>query len=62
MSQIITDVMQKEMTRKEFITTLGFGLLSIFGFSTIVHLLTGRPLGQTNRNASNGYGSNSYGR
>jgi len=64
MQKNIADLMHQEMTRKEFIATLGFGLLSIFGFSTILHMLTGKSVGQHIRNESRarGYGANSYGR
>ncbi len=63
MQKNITDIMQREMTRKEFIATLGFGVASIMGFSTILHMLTGKSLGAAGgRHASNGYGANPYGR
>lgn len=60
MTKPIHAILEKEMTRKEFLTTLGFGVISIMGFSTIIHLLTGKrnPLQQ---DASLGYGSSSYG-
>jgi len=62
MSKPITALMQKEMDRKEFLVTLGIGMASIMGFSTIIHLLTGRSahshLGQR---ISSGYGSSPYG-
>jgi hypothetical protein len=62
MQKQLTNIMQKEMTRKEFVTTLGFGLLSIFGFSTILNMVTGKSFGQTTHQMSNGYGSSSYGK
>ena len=52
--------MQKEMTRKEFIATLGLAMASILGFSTIIHLLTGKSLTHSGISRS-GYGSSSYG-
>ncbi len=62
MNKNLDVLMQKEMSRKEFMMTLGFGLASIMGFSTIVRLLTGKSadhhlMGRT----SNGYGSTPYG-
>jgi len=53
--------MHKEMSRREFLTTVGFGLASLFGFSTVLRFLFGK--GQTHgaRAASGGYGSNAYG-
>lgn len=62
MQKNIADIMQREMTRQEFITTLGFGVLSIFGFSTILHMLTGKTFGQSSHQQGNGYGANGYGR
>lgn len=50
------ELMQKEMTRKEFLGVVGFGIASIFGLSTILNMLGGKP-GHT----SHGYGSNTYG-
>ena len=47
------------MTRQEFLLTLGLGVASIFGFSTIIRLLTGHSL---DRHISRGYGSSRYGR
>ena len=59
MKQLNT-LMQKEMTRKEFLTTLGFGLASIMGFSTIVHFLFGKGEHRLHEVGS-GYGSSVYG-
>jgi hypothetical protein len=63
MAQPITTLMEKEMTRKEFLATLGFGLASIMGFSTIIHLLTGKSFSNpVHRHVSSyGYGSSAYG-
>ena len=58
----ITAVMQKEMTRKEFLATMGFGLAGILGFSNIIRLLTGKSFESHLRSsASVGYGSSAYG-
>lgn len=56
----IQELMQKEMTRKEFLATAGFGIASIFGLSTLLKLLTGKdnPLQQTNEFR---YGNGPYG-
>jgi hypothetical protein len=65
MSKPIDAILQKEMSRKEFLATLGFGLASIMGFSTLLHLLTGKSfnshLSQNNSAVRNGYGSSVYG-
>jgi hypothetical protein len=56
----LENIMQKEMTRKEFLGTLGFGVASIFGLTSILRFVFGK--GTThNSNASFGYGSNIYG-
>jgi hypothetical protein len=55
----VGNLMQKEMTRKEFLVTLGFGVAAVFGLSTVIQLLTGKdPLQQHN---SFGYGAGPYG-
>jgi hypothetical protein len=60
--QKINELMQKEMTRKEFLATMGFGVATIFGFSTLLGLLTGKsnPF-QQQQASSMGYGGGPYG-
>jgi hypothetical protein len=53
--------MQKEMSRKEFLATLGFGMASILGFSSIIHLLTGKSFGHHSGSSRVGFGSGAYG-
>jgi hypothetical protein len=62
MSAIQTNLqglLQKEVSRKEFLTIAGLALLSIFGFSTVIKLLTGKSV-ETHHLLS-GYGSTMYG-
>lgn len=59
MSKPLDTLMQKEMTRKEFLATLGLGIASILGFSSVIRLLSSKGKQQ---NQSSGYGSSSYGR
>jgi hypothetical protein len=62
MAKPLTLLMEKEMTRKEFLATLGFGVASILGFSTLIHLLTGKSFGPSRQvHNSYGYGSSAYG-
>ena len=66
MSKPITTLMQKEMSRKEFMTTMMFGFASVLGFSTVIRMFTGKSidthLGQhTQTGKSNGYGGGAYG-
>ncbi len=56
----LEDAMNREVTRKEFLTTLGFGIASILGFSGIMKFIFGRGNQQTSRSAL-GYGGGSYG-
>jgi hypothetical protein len=57
-------LLQKEVTRKEFMTTSGLAIVSILGFSTIIHFLSGHNstssvIATTGRS---GYGTSPYGR
>ena len=52
-------LMQKEMSRKEFLATIGLGIVTVMGFSTLVNTLMGSKNNQQQANA--GYGSNPYG-
>ncbi len=61
MTKQIESILHKEMSRKEFLATLGFGVASIFGFSTIIHLLTGKSLSTELRRHELGYGESPYG-
>jgi len=62
MNKNIQELMQKEMSRKEFLATMGFGLATIMGFSTIIKFLTGKSSPFTKQTTSSfGYGSGSYG-
>jgi hypothetical protein len=56
----VDTLMQKEMSRQEFLTTLGFGLMSLFGFSSIIKMMNGMATGN-HKIAENGYGSSAYG-
>lgn len=48
-------LMQKEMTRKEFLGAIGLGVVSILGFSSILRFLFGKGQQQ-----QTGYGSSNY--
>jgi len=53
--------MQKEMTRKEFLATLGFGLATLFGLATILKLVTGKDNPLQKHTGPVGYGGGAYG-
>ena len=59
MNKALQNLMQKEMTRKEFLAAIGLALASILGFSSVLRLLTGKDHAQQ---SSGGYGSRTYGR
>ena len=59
MSKPLQQLMDKEVSRKEFLGMAGLVLMSIFGLGTIVKLLTEHNLGS--KQAGIGYGSSAYG-
>lgn len=56
MNKALNTLLQKEMTRKEFLATLGLGVASLLGFSSVIRLLN------SHHSQANGYGSHPYGR
>lgn len=61
MAKPLDQLMQKEMDRKEFLLTLGLGIVSIFGFGRIIELLTGHSLHKNISSHTEGYNSGDYG-
>jgi Trp operon repressor len=57
MNKHLETLMQKEMTRREFLTALGLGVATVMGFGSIIRLLSGK-----HSNTMGGYGSSGYGR
>lgn len=53
------------MSRKEFLATMGFGVASVMGISTLLQTVTGKSLVpavlQNQSHAQSGYGSSAYG-
>jgi hypothetical protein len=60
-SQQVSALMQKEVSRKEFLTLSGLAVASVMGVGSIVKLVTGKSL-TTGHNSAHGYGSSAYGR
>jgi hypothetical protein len=56
----IQNLMQKEVSRKEFLGMAALAAGSVLGFGSIIKLLTGKSL--TNHKVTNGYSANGYGR
>lgn len=57
MARPLDNLLQKEMSRKEFLATVGFGLASILGFSSLIKLLSSSQ----HNSSSLSYGSSPYG-
>jgi Trp operon repressor len=60
MQKPLQTLLEKEMTRKEFMTTLGVGVASVMGFSSLLKL-AGVGQQASHHNVSSGYGSSAYG-
>jgi hypothetical protein len=57
-----TAVLQREVTRKEFLATVAIGTASVMGFSNVIRLLTGKSIeSHLTHKVSAGYGSSNYG-
>lgn len=61
MQKQVQTLFQKEMTRKEFLATLGFGAASLFGLSSLFKMTTGKSLLPRHLRQGRGYGSSGYG-
>lgn len=62
MNKHLDTLFQKEMSRKEFLATLGLGVASIMGFSAIIKLVTGKSVeSRLGQRTGLGYGSSAYG-
>lgn len=62
MTKPLNTLLEKEMSRGEFLATMGFGLASVMGLSGILRLLTGKSLStQLGHRQSVGYGMSAYG-
>ncbi|MET0779424.1 MAG: hypothetical protein ABWY71_01180 [Candidatus Saccharimonadales bacterium] len=59
MNKPLATLMQKEVTRKEFLATLGLGVATVLGFGSIIRFLSGN--GQASNHVPAGYGSSVYG-
>lgn len=59
----IQNLLKKEMTRREFLATLGFGLATLAGLSSLLNMLgkTNNPWQPQQSNSSLGYSSGPYG-
>jgi hypothetical protein len=56
----LTNLMDKEVSRKEFLGMSALAIGSVFGLGTVIKLLTGKSL-EGGRSISSGYGASAYG-
>ena len=56
----LQELMEKELSRKEFFTTVGLGIASVFGFATVIRMMSGKQA--AGKQVSAGYGASAYGK
>lgn len=62
MNTHLSSLMEKEVSRGEFLTMIGLAMASVLGFGTLLKLLTGKSLDNHKiLSSSSGYGSSVYG-
>jgi hypothetical protein len=59
--ETIEDVLHKDMTRQEFLATLGFGIASLLGVGTVLRFLLGKHTQGSIGRVNMGYGASIYG-
>lgn len=59
MKKHFEDLLQQELTRKEFVQYIGSGLMVVFGISSLLKAIQA-PLNKNNKSVSS-YGSQAYG-
>ena len=63
MQKTVSQLMEREMTRKEFVAALGLLTVSVFGFGPLVELLTGKSVQrEIHHHVKHGYGVSAYGK
>jgi len=62
MTSHLSTLLKKEVSRKEFLGMSALAIASIFGFGTVIKLLTGKSLSDNKHLQTNfGFGSGAYG-
>jgi hypothetical protein len=61
MNAHLSSLMEKEVSRKEFLTMSGLAVASILGFGTVIKLVTGKSLAGHHALSTSGYGAAPYG-
>lgn len=59
MPDTVNDLLQKEVSRREFLTTVGYGLASLVGIAGVMRFMGHKGF---SHKASSGYGHSPYGR
>lgn len=60
MQKQLNELLAREMTRQEFLATIGIGLASVLGLSGILRILSGKTHG-SQQHPGYGYGRSTYG-
>ncbi len=60
MNANLSSLLEKEVSRKEFLGMAGLAVASVLGFGSVLKLLTGKSLHHQSP-AEHGYGSSAYG-
>jgi hypothetical protein len=61
MASHLSKLLDKEVSRKEFLGMSGLAVASLFGFGTVIKLLTGKSQGNLAKRLEGGFGSGAYG-
>jgi hypothetical protein len=59
--KVLNPLLQKEVSRKEFLTMATLGIASLTGIGTVLDLFTGSSIKQRLGQYTTGYGSSAYG-
>lgn len=62
MQTTLADIVDKEVTRREFFSLVGYGLATLIGITSLLQFLGKSAPQQQPRSGSVGYGSSAYGR
>jgi hypothetical protein len=60
MQKQLHELLSREMTRQEFLATIGLGVASVLGFSGLLRVLSGKSHGN-HQQQDYGYGRSAYG-
>jgi len=63
MTSHVSALLEKEVSRKEFLGMSGLAVASIFGFGSVIKMMTGKSLSGavSGKQLTSGFGSGAYG-